>query len=134
MIFNLIPMIPLDGYIIIKGFLEIFFSYKKAFYISSIISVFSMGLFITYNEVFSLNNYLIISFLIFKLVKEIKNFRFLYWRFLMERYLDNFKYKKIKYHKKNNLDKLKKETYHYFRENNSYISEKKILAKKFDFK
>ena len=87
MIFNLIPMIPLDGYVIVKGVLELLVAYKKAFYLSGIISILSMGLFITYNEVLSLNNYLIISFLIYKLIKEIKNFKFLYWRFLIERYL-----------------------------------------------
>ena len=81
---------------------------------------------------YSLNNYLIISFLVFKIYQEYKDFKFKQVKFLIERYLNKFTYYKIKYHKKINLDYLKKDTYHYFKNNNSYISEKKVLQNKFD--
>ncbi len=132
LIFNLLPIIPLDGYIILKSFLEYFWPFKKAFYLSFIISIISLLLFITYNQVYSLNNYLIISFLAFKIYQEYKDFKFKQVKFLIERYLNKFTYYKIKYHKKINLDYLKKDTYHYFKNNNSYISEKKVLQNKFD--
>ena len=130
--FNMLPIIPLDGYIFLRSIWELIFPYKKSFYISFIISIISIILFITYNQIYSLNNYLIISFLIYKIVTVYKDFKYEYYRFLLERYLYNFNYKNIKYENHKKLDLLKKDTYHYFKTNNTYISEKKILAKKFD--
>ena len=78
MIFNLLPIIPLDGYIFLRSILEYIFSYKKTYYISLIISIISIILFISYNEIFSLNNYLIISFLIYIIVTSIKEFKYIY--------------------------------------------------------
>ncbi len=132
LLFNLIPMIPLDGYHFLKCLWELIFPFKKAFYMSLIISVISIFLFITYNELFSLNNYLIISFLIYKIIMEIKNFKYINLRFQMERYLYPFSYRKIEHNKEINLNLLKKDTYHYFRENDKIYSEKKILANKFN--
>lgn len=131
-LFNMLPIIPLDGYHFLRSIWECIFPFKLSFYISFIISLVGIGLFISYNEIYSLNNYLIISFLVYKIITTYKDFKFSYFRFLMERYLYPIKYKKIKYENKENLAKLKKETYHYFKEKDSFISEKKVLAKKFD--
>jgi len=132
MIFNMIPIIPLDGYVFFRSFLELIFPYKKSFYISLIISIISIILFITFNELYSLNNYLIISFLIYKIYLTCKEFKYENLRFLLERHLFNLKYHKIKNEQKLNLNLLKKDTYHYFKQDNTYISEKKLLSKKFN--
>ena len=131
LLFNLLPIIPLDGYQFLRCFWEILFPFKKAFKISFVISFISILLFITYNQIFSLNNYLIISFLIYKLIVELKNFKYQNYRFQLERYLNDLPYKKIKHENKIDLSLLKKDTYHYFKKNNTYISEKKILEKKY---
>ena len=130
-LFNLLPIIPLDGYQLLRGIWEMFFPFKKAFKISFIISLLSILLFITYNHLFSLNNYLIITFLIYKIVYEYKNFKYQNTRFQLERYLNDFPYHKIKNEKEVNLSLLKKDTYHFFKKDNTYVSEKKILKKKF---
>ncbi len=132
MIFNMIPIIPLDGYVFFRSILELIFPYKKSFYISLIISIISIILFITFNELYSLNNYLIISFLIYKIYLTCKEFKYENLRFLLERHLFNLKYHKIKNEQKLNLNLLKKDTYHYFKQDNTYISEKKLLSKKFN--
>lgn len=132
LIFNLLPIIPLDGYQLLRAINELFFSFKKSFIISFIISIIAILLFITYNSLFSLNNYLIISFLIYKMLLVLKRFRFENLKFLLERYLNDFSFSKIKYENSLNLDKLKKNTYHYFKIGKEVVSEKKILAKKFD--
>lgn len=132
MLFNLLPIIPLDGYHIMNNLLEMIFPYKKSFYISIIISIISVFLFITYNTLYSLNNYLIITFLIYKIITSIKDFKYNYLKFLMERYLYRLPYHKIKYHKKENLDVLKKDTYHFFKKDEKISSEREILRKKFD--
>ena len=131
LIFNLLPIIPLDGYQLLRSIWEILFPYKKAFKISLVISVISILLFITYNQILSLNNYLVISFLIFKLVTELKNFKYQNMRFLLERYLNDLPYRKIKNESIIDLSLLKKDTYHYFKKGNTYVSEKKVLNKKF---
>lgn len=131
MIFNMLPIIPLDGYVFFRSILELIFPYKKSFYFSLIISIISIILFITFNKLYSLNNYLIISFLIYKIYLTFKEFKYENLRFLLERHLFNLKYHKIKNELKPNLDLLKKDTYHYFKQDNTYISEKKLLSKKF---
>ena len=131
-IFNLLPIIPLDGYKFLNSLFEIIFPFKLSFYLSLIISIIAILFFITFNSLYSLNNYLIISFLIYKLITTIKDFKYNHFKFLLERFLNTFSYKKIKYNHHINLNKLKKETYHYFKEREKVYSETKILAKKFD--
>lgn len=132
MLFNLLPIIPLDGYIFLRSILEIIFPYKKTYYLSLILSIISIILFITYNEVFSLNNYLVISFLIYKIITSIKDFKYIYMRFLTERYLYELPYEKLKYENKTDINLLKKDTYHYFKTQDKVYSEKKILNKIFN--
>lgn len=131
MIFNMLPIIPLDGYIFLRSILEMVFPYKKSFYLSFIISIISIILFITFNELYSLNNYLMISFLIYKIINSLKDFKYENLKFLLERHLFNLKYHKIKNEKYPNLNLLKKDTYHYFKSNNTIISEKNLLNHKF---
>ncbi|MBE6154023.1 MAG: hypothetical protein E7163_00390 [Firmicutes bacterium] len=132
MLFNMLPIIPLDGYIFFRSIWELILPYKKAFYLSFIVSITFIFLFITYNEIYSLNNYLVISFLIYKIITTFKDFKYEYFRFLMERHLYDLKYSKVKYHNDIDLKLLKKDTYHYFKDNNKIYSEKKLLAKKFN--
>ena len=54
-VFNLLPIIPLDGYQFLRCIWEIIFPYQKAFKISLVISVIFIFLFITYNQKFSIN-------------------------------------------------------------------------------
>lgn len=131
LIFNLLPIIPLDGYQFLRSIWEILFPYKKAFKISFVVSIIFILCFITYNHLFSLNNYLIISFLIYKIIIEFKNFKYQHNRFLLERYLNDLPYQKIKNEKKVDLSLLKKDTYHYFKKDNTYVSEKSLLKQKY---
>ena len=133
LIFNLLPIIPLDGYQFLRCIWEILFPFKKAFNISFVISLIAVLLFITYNHLFFFFNYLIITFLIYKIIYEYKNFKYQNYRFQLERYLNDFPYQKIKNERKVDLSLLKKDTYHYFKKDNTYVSEKKVLGKKFSF-
>ncbi len=131
LLFNLIPIIPLDGYQLLKSILEYLFSYKLSFYLSFIISFIAILLFIT-RDLFSINNYFVLSFLCIKMVYSLKNFKYEHFKFLLERHLYSFKYHRIKYEKKENIDYLKKDTYHYFKRNNTYVSEKRVLHDKYN--
>lgn len=133
-VFNLLPIIPLDGSYIFKSILEYIISYKKAYFINIIISLIFLLLFLSYNYLYGLNNYLICSFLLYKIIIEIKNFKFQYNRFLLERYLKKFRMRKIKILNYNEIHKMQKERKHYFLFQNKFLNEKDRLHKLFDNK
>lgn len=125
-LFNLLPIEPLDGSKIIHLILEKLFSFKKAYYINLLISILSLIIFIYFNYLYKLDNYIIISFLLYKIIINFKNYKYIKKRFILERYLYPFNYKKINNNTKN-IDELKKEVFHYFKENNKYINECKKI-------
>lgn len=128
--FNLIPIIPLDGNNIMHLCLEKFFSYHLSYYLNFIISIISLTIFLIINYLYKIDNYFIISFLFYKTVMYIKNYKYIRKRFLLERYLYDLEYSKIDNHTKN-IKSLRKEVLHYFKENNKYISEKEKLCDSF---
>lgn len=127
-LFNLIPIIPLDGYLILNNLFNKYLSYYKSLWISLIISIVSLILFLCFYK----DNYVIIFFLLFNIINYLKNINSLYNRFILERYLYDFPYCKIKYFKNSDLKKISRECLCYFKENSNYLSEKRILHKKFD--
>ena len=132
MIFNLLPIVPLDGNVLVNCLLERYLPFKKAYFINIVISIIFVLLFLTYNYVFSFNNYVIVSFLVYKIFMAIKEFKYIHNRFLLERYLYEFPYRKIANERGNSTDILKKETLHFFKADNRYIHEKQVLSKLFD--
>lgn len=132
--FNLIPIIPLDGYIILKSLLEKIMPFKLSFYISIVITILGTSIFIYLNYLYKLNNYLIISFIIYKIIIEIKDFKYIYHKFLLERYFNDLIFKKVKIFKQIKLQKMYKDKYHFFISDGNVYSENKILNKLFDKK
>lgn len=133
LLFNMLPIIPLDGSIIINSLLNKIFSYKVSYYLYIIISIIFSIFYLLFNYWYSLNNYLIVSLFIIKTYYAIKNYKYLKTRFLLERYLNKYEYKYIST-KTGNLDILKIDTYQYFKENNKIVSEYSKLKEKFDSK
>ncbi|MDE6284438.1 MAG: hypothetical protein K2M17_01680 [Bacilli bacterium] len=129
--FNLLPIIPLDGSIILNTVLNRVFSYKKSYQIYCGISILFIISYFLFNIWSALNNYLIITLFLYKTYEALKNYKYLYNKFLLERFLYDYKWKHIST-KKGNLDILKRETYQYFKEENGIVSEKKKLAQRFD--
>ena len=129
-IFNILPIIPLDGNNIIHLLLEKIFPYELAYKINAYISIILLLLFIIINYIFKFDNYFIISFLIYKLFLYIKNYKYLKNRFLLERLIYNIDYNKINNYTKD-IHSLKKEVLHFFKKNNVYINEKEMIKKKY---
>ena len=125
LIFNLLPIIPLDGSKILNIIFEYFLSYYKSLLIMIIISIICLITFTIIIITNKINNLIILSFLYYNIYLFIRNYPYLKERFIIERLLYDLPYKKIKYDTLFRKDKLKQETYHYY----DYISEKKILAK-----
>ncbi|MBR1413839.1 MAG: hypothetical protein IJ574_04135 [Bacilli bacterium] len=130
-LFNLIPIIPLDGYKIFNLLLEKVLSYKKAYRVSQLISIICLIIFVIFNIKYKINNYVMISLLIYKVIDSFKLFPYYYNMFLLERHLYQFPYKEIIYNNRKDLSLLKKEKYHFFKRNGLIYSEKTLLNNKF---
>ena len=131
--FNLLPIYPLDGMIILNLILNKFIPYKKTMQLTVIISIITT--IITLNLSYYNFNYttiLIISIIIHNIVKYYQNINYLFNRFLLERYLHKFNYKRTKKIKK--ITNMYKDKYHIIKEKNHYLTEKQILFRHFNEK
>ena len=129
-IFNLIPIYPLDGSKILNVLLNKITSFRN----SNLLTVIISYIFIIILSIVLINiNKIIILVLIF-LFREVdklyKERNLIFNKFLLERYIKELKFKKeITI---NNEDKMKRDYRHLFYINNNYITEKYFLEKYFD--
>ncbi len=131
LLFNLLPIIPLDGSVLMHSFFEIFFSFECSFFWYKVISCSAFLLFFFYNFFTSTHNYFICMVLICQYFSLQKQEKYMKERFYLERYLYSFPYKKIQNEKTKNIKVLKKETLHFFLENGKFLHEKDFLKEKF---
>lgn len=134
LIFNLLPIRPLDGGELLRLFFEKKYSFFKAQKLSNLLSVLFLFIFLVINLQFNLNNYVIISFLMVKIYELVKKEGYYKNKFMLERLMYTFPYKKINNEKVKNLSLLKKDTYHFFKDGEKYVSEKELLRRKFDIR
>jgi len=132
LIFNLMPIYPLDGSKLLNILLNKIISFKKSHLITIYVSFLTI-LFILKVR-FNLILFLIISFVFIKVIKEFLMHKNLFNRFLLERFTKNFYFKKGKTIKNMDLKKMKRDYRHTFYNGKRYITEKEILEKRFDFK
>lgn len=130
--FNLLPIRPLDGGEIFLLFIQKFFPYTKTLTLANYTSVFFFILFILYNIKSNLNQLIIISFLLYKIIDFYRKREYFKNKFLLERYLYTIPYKKIEHDEIQDIELLKKETLHFFKNKEKYKHEKEILREKFD--
>ncbi len=127
-IFNLIPIIGLDGEKIIHLLLEYICPYKLVNRIMVVISIISLIIFIINCINFKINILYIIVFLLYRLINYIKSIKYIENKFYLERYLYDINYRNIKYLKGNNISNMYQDTYHFFNNKSEY----QILKKKFE--
>lgn len=124
-LFNLLPIYPLDGFKILSSILELLFSYKKSIRIIFIINIINIILFFYYLYINKITNYLIIIFLLINLINYIKELKHIINKFYLERYLYDIKYNGLI--SINNLNQMYKNKYNYI----NGIKEKDYLSYKF---
>ena len=90
MIFNLLPLYPLDGYKMFLSFIERIFKYRISLKLSYIISYLFIFVFFYYTK----NIYIFFILLILN-INYIKVYYYYYNKFLLERYLYKYQYKSL---------------------------------------
>lgn len=127
LIFNLLPLYPLDGGKILNILLGYSFNYLKSFYITFIISFIIIIILFFYNIInFSLNMSLMVVVMLYKLINTYQKRYYYYNRFLLERYLYNYSFNKIK-----NINDIKK----FYRDREHFVNfkpEKQVLSNYFN--
>ena len=126
-LFNLIPIIPLDGSKLLFALCTKYLSFKKSYYMMVIVGSVSLVLFVLYNFIFKLNDLIIYIFLIISLYDVIRESKYVINKFYLERVLYDNYYDGIIYKAK--IDDMRLNKYYYFEDSNKYISEKKYLIK-----
>ena len=131
LIFNLLPIYPLDGSKILNVILNKLTSFKKSHLLTVYISVLTIILIIIKVK-FNLILMMILLFIFIKVIDEYKNHNNIFNKFLLERYNNNLNFKKRK--TINSIYKMKRDYKHLFFNGNKYETEREILKKRFDFK
>lgn len=131
LLFNLIPIYPLDGGRIINLFFNKKFSFLKSFNLSIFFSFLLLFCLIVVSIKFHLllNFISILCFLSFLIYKEYKNKKYYFNKFKLERFLNQYSFSKTK-----KIDKEKqmmRDKKHVFFYQNHYITEKEYLKKVF---
>lgn len=128
--FNILPIHPLDGSKILNLLLSKIIPFDIANKINIIISIFTMTILIFINY-YRLNYTLILTLgiILDNIIKYYKELKYIFNKFLLERYIYKINYNKTK--KINKINHMYKEKYHILKENNTYITEKQALSHKF---
>jgi len=129
LIFNLLPIYPLDGGKILNILCGYIFNYFKSLYITIIFSIIFIIIVFIYNINHFNLNLLLMTFLMSYKVYNIYQMRYYYYnKFLLERYLNKYQFNKIKYIK--NINSFYRDRLHFI----NYMEEKKYLQKYFNKK
>ena len=131
--FNILPIHPLDGSKILNLLLSTILPLNLSNKLNIIISIITLILLITINYYqFNYTTILIIGVILDNLIKYRKQLKYIFNKFLLERYIYKLTYNKTK--KISKINNMYKEKYHILKENNTYITEKQALSKKFNRK
>jgi len=131
LLFNLLPIYPMDGAKILNIVFNKLFSFKFSNILNIIISYIVIVLIVIIGIINRMNILflLIIMFLFKKVIEEHTNLSIIFNKFLLERHLYNFNFKRKKRIKR--VSEMQKSKEHLFYIAGKYKKEKEILAKRF---
>jgi len=132
LLFNLLPIYPLDG----SKLINILFNKLLPFKLSHILTLYLSFLVIIICLTLHLDLLfiLILLLLIINVIKELNNHKYIFNKFLLERYFYHFNFKKNKIIKGHFFNKMFRDYKHLFYIENKYHSEKEMISKMFDNK
>lgn len=136
LLFNLLPIIPLDGSKLVNITFDYLFPFFKSYTINIYISTLSIIIIFIFllNINFNFICYMILLFLLLEIIRYYKKRELVFNRFLLERYQRVYIFKKLHIIKSCNLKKMKRDFRHLFYDKNKCYTEREIISKRFDFK
>lgn len=128
-LFNLIPIIPLDGSKLLLSICSKFVSYRISYITMIFVGCVSLLLFILYNMIFKLNDIVVYLFLLGSLINCIKEYKYVKGRFYLERILYDNYYNEI-INDSFDIKDMRIDKYYYYKNKDRYINEKDYILKK----
>ena len=122
LIFNLIPIIPLDGSKILNIFINKIFNFRLSYILLIYISIFILFFLFKYT-----NNIFIMSYLLYEIINSLRYKNIVFNRFILEKYLYINNFKKII--KIDNINKMKRNKKYLLKYKNYYLNEKDYIKK-----
>jgi len=132
LLFNFLPIHPLDGSKLVNILLNKIFPFKLSHILTIYFSFLLVIICLSFK--FDLLFLLILILLIVDVIKELMNHKYLFNKFLLERYFYHFNFKKNKIIKGENYNRMFRDYKHLFYIENKYHSEKEMMSKMFDNK
>lgn len=130
-IFNMLPIFPLDGGKLTNLLLSKIFPYKKSLKYTIILSYITViFIFVLNIKYLNINIIVMTIFLIYKIHSEKKNMPIVFEKFLLERYLNNIEFENKKIVK--DVSEFYRENTHLIYKNDKYYIEKEYLNKFFE--
>jgi len=130
LLFNVLPIHPLDGSKILNLLLSKIIPFNIANKLNIAVSIITLIIILMVNYYnFNYTLILTIGIIIDNLVKYQRKLKYIFNKFLLERYIYKITYKKTK--KINKINHMYKEKYHILKDKNTYITEKQALSNKF---
>ena len=128
LLFNLLPIYPLDGGKILNLLLNKLFSFRTSFNYTIYISYLMVLIFILYIPKYLKINYIImIIFLIYKITSEYKNRNYYFDKFILERYLYSYNFNKLQIVK--SINDFRKGYKHIINNNEDILLEDELLKR-----
>lgn len=131
--FNLLPIYPLDGGKLLCLILSFFFSYYRSLKLTFYFSFFVYFVFLFTLFFFSSSVFWLLAFclLFFRLWQEEKKGNYLFYQFLLKRYLapSSFKRKRVV----SSVYEMKRDSLHFFIDQTMLLPEKEYLSRYFSF-
>lgn len=129
LVFNLLPIYPLDGGKIIVCLLEIIFPFQFSLKLIVNFSYIIVFLLCMNPTKITINRIITISFLLYLITKEKRRLKNAYQKFLLERYLKNINFKKSTI--VDDEKKFYRNKRHLIKKGDNYYTEKDYLIKKY---
>ena len=129
LIFNLLPIYPLDGGRIVNLLFNIFIPYKKSLQLIVKISYITTLIIFIIQKNITINIIIMLLFLLIIIHKEEGKINFIYNKFLLERVMNNYNFKRRKMI--NNITNFYRNRTHLIKENGKVYEEKEYLTKKY---
>lgn len=128
-LFNLIPIIPLDGSKLLLSICSKYMSYRISYITMIFVGCVSLLLFILYNMIFKLNDIVVYLFLLGSLINCIKEYKYVKGKFYLERILYDNYYNEI-INDSFDIKDMRIDKYYYYKNKDRYINEKDYILKK----